>query len=117
IREVRRLDDKCVAFPMPAGVAHKRTYIRADMGPAVKGYDAGLVNHLVTKDDITGTLHDVVPVVVDNRNHRTEQSTRNASIINVQIIIGIGLAAPFAGQAFTATCFLPILFSLGCESG
>src|SRR5215467_11977768 len=87
------------------------------MGPAVEGYDAGFMNHLVTKDHITGTLNDLVPVVVHDRNNRPQQPSCDASIVDIEIVIRIRLATPFTGQTFTAASFFAVLLGLRRESG
>src|SRR4029079_19541579 len=72
-----------------------------------------LMDHLIAKHDVARRLQDLIAVVVYNRDHGTEQSARDTSVIDMESIVGILFAAPFSGQALTSAGFLAILLRFG----
>ena len=68
------------------------------MRPAVEGHDARLVDHLVADRDQARGLHDLVAVVVDDRQDRAGDAARDAAVVEAAIGVGIGRAALLAGR-------------------
>src|SRR5262249_6131157 len=92
-KEVGGLYDKCVAFPVSSRISHPRANPCIRMCTVVHRNDARLVDHLVTKDDVTWTLHNLVPRVVTVGQHRSHQTASDAAIPKAFIFPGI-VAAP-----------------------
>src|SRR5579863_4531966 len=102
---------------MAARIAEVHADVRADVRAAVERNDAALVNHLIAENDVAWDLQDLVPVVVHNRNYRTQQASADAAVVNIEIFPGVGLAAPFAGHSLAAAGFFPVLLGFGSQSG
>src|SRR5688572_32809140 len=60
------------------------------MRPAVERDDARLANHLVTKHHHAECLHDLVTVVVDGRQNRSESPARDAAVVETAVKVAVG---------------------------
>src|ERR1043166_7967559 len=100
VEHVRRLDDERVAVPVRARVAHVAADLRADMWTAVEVEESRLVNHLVAEDDQARRLDDLVAVVVDDRQDRSEDAAGDALIVETAIVVRVGrsVAGPPRGK-------------------
>src|SRR5262249_11945593 len=68
--EVRRFDDKGVAFPVTSRITGPLRHTRREMRTAIKRNDPGLVIHLDEDRDVSGALNNAVIAVVRFRQHR-----------------------------------------------
>src|SRR5262249_38522043 len=69
VREVRRLDDERVAFPMASRVSFQLANLLRKMRPVFEWNDADVVNHLNQNRHVSGTLNNSNIVVVRSRKH------------------------------------------------
>src|SRR5215831_6807267 len=69
VREIRRLHDERVAFPMAARVSFQLTNVLRNMRPVFQWNDADVVNHLNQNRHVSGTLNNSNIVVVRSRKH------------------------------------------------
>ena len=63
------LDDQRVAFPVAARIAHVLADVGAHVRAAVERDHAALMDHFVAEHHVSGRLHDLVAVVVDDRDY------------------------------------------------
>ena len=89
--EVPGLDHEGVAVPAPARDAHPRLDLGRRMRPPVERHDTRLVDHLVADRHPARALHDLVAVVVDDRQDRAGDAARDAAVVEAAIEIGVGL--------------------------
>src|SRR6185369_2339088 len=83
VGEIRGLHDQIITFPAAARIAHHHFDIGADVRTPVERNHAALVDHFVAEDNVAGTLHDLVPVVVHHRNHGSQKTARDAAVIDI----------------------------------
>src|SRR5205814_5510056 len=70
VGEICCLDHESIALPMTAGIPLPLTHVLSEMGTAVKGDHANLVNHFVENRDISGSLDNLNIIVIRARKHR-----------------------------------------------
>src|SRR5206468_912544 len=91
-----------VALPAPSGIPHVEMKLLADVRPVVEWNHARLVDHLVADRDVAGTLHDVVRIAVNSRQHRAGQAASDTPVVEAEIKVavetGIGKAAGRASR-------------------
>src|SRR6185369_2580581 len=56
------------------------------MRPAIRVDDSRVVNHLVAEGHHTRRLHDPVAVAVDDAQHRTDDTARDAAIVEREVL-------------------------------
>src|SRR5439155_15626917 len=86
--EVRGVDNKRVTVPATASVAPPLPDGLVEVGPAVDGDDAPVVNHFVEDRDVTRRLKDLVRIVVAERHHDGWQTLRDAAIPQIEVTPG-----------------------------
>src|SRR5207244_9152815 len=52
-----------------------------------------LINHLIPKNNVARTLHDLIPGVIPDRQHGAQHTARNATVIDAQILRSVEGAA------------------------
>ena len=70
LREICRLDDQPIAFPMPNRISIPRADIRGQMRTPIKRNDADFVTHLDPQPDVVLALNNLRIVVVSGRRDR-----------------------------------------------
>src|SRR5438477_2409844 len=78
--EVCGVDNKRIAFPMPAGVAQPLADVLGEMWASVERNDAMFVDHLVKNRHISGSLDNLNIVVVGARNYGQRAGRQNAAL-------------------------------------
>src|SRR5262245_6886947 len=56
------------------------------MRPAIRVDDSRIVNHLVTEGHHTRRLHDSVAVAVDDAQYRTDDTARDAAVVEREVL-------------------------------
>src|SRR5262249_9583639 len=56
-----------------------------DVRTSIERDDACFVNHLVTNDDVSWRLYDLVAEIVEGRQHAGDEPTRDAAAVNVEV--------------------------------
>src|SRR6185369_5545710 len=74
-------------------------------------------NHLLAEHDVTWALYDLIPVSIHNGNDRTEQTARDAPVVDVHVLPRSSVAAPLAGQAPAAVRIATAFFGFGSQRG
>ena len=59
------------------------------MRAAIEWYDPRFMNHLVSNDDVSRRLHDLIPKVIEGRQHARNRTARDTPAVNVKVQPGV----------------------------
>src|SRR5881396_613855 len=88
--EVCGVDNKRIAFPMPAGITHPLADARGDVWASVERNDAMFVDHLVENRHISSSLDKLNIVVVGTRKYGQGPCRQNAALRKRPVFVRVG---------------------------